>query len=144
MSLSAWRYSPVPRGYDGGVLNVAVPRTPDQVALDLSREQFRAYDAHLADRRIAALAETVNLLRDRGLQVMLWMPPLRQDVQSYFAEFRLEAEKDRLAASLRKIAPLVDSVLEPGIGNIRFVFIDPVHTDNGPAILAELLRSTSR
>ena len=75
---------------------------------------------------------------------MLWMPPLRQDVQSYFAEFRLEAEKDRLAASLRKIAPLVDSVLEPGIGNIRFVFIDPVHTDNGPAILAELLRSTSR
>lgn len=144
LSLSAWRYSPTPRGYDGGVLNEAVARTTDREVLELSRQQFRAYNTRVADQRVAAIGKTVLSLKERGMQVVLWVPPLRADAQIHLRDFGLEAEEARIAGSLRKIAPLVDSLFEPSIGDVSFVFMDPVHTENGPAILAELLRFNGR
>lgn len=132
MGLSAWLRPPLGT-------EPQEPPTPEEAVIAMWRDHFRAWDRSRADRRIKAVAVTVQRLQKRGLRVLLWLPPMREDVRKLIPAMGLEAEKERCVAELRKIAPCVDSIGALGLGNVTFTYIDPVHTDNGPAIMAELI-----
>lgn len=107
------------------------------------RRLFSGYQPALADLRLAALRTRAATLRDRGVQIVFWAPPLRSDVGGFIAQLGLEAEHGRVFRELREIAPLIDMTHATSVHDAPLVFSDPVHNDNGTAILADLLAATS-
>lgn len=115
----------------------------EQTADDLStqatwRRMYADFDRARAEERIKMLEQVIQPLVERGVKVVFWCPPVRENISALLPELGLEGEREGLLARLRKSGEVVDMTRWTALHQTPFTFSDPVHTQQSMEIYREL------
>lgn len=97
-----------------------------EAALELEHTTtYAGFD--LSQHDLRALLATIRRLRDNGVEVVVFVPPIHQDQLDLIALHGLRPHLDSFRSALSETGPVVDFTLDAQLTSDRSAFSDPGH-----------------
>lgn len=108
------------------------------------RRMYANFDKDRAAARVQMLREAVKPFVARGVTVVFWSPPIREDISALMDKLDLQKERARLSQEIASFGTVVDMTDWDAVAGQKFTFKDPVHANGGSLILKELQTARPR
>jgi hypothetical protein len=102
------------------------------------RRMYGDFNQARADARVQALREAIQPFVARGVTVVFWSPPIREEISAVMDKLDLQKERARLSLEMAEFGSVVDMTEWDTVAGQKITFKDPVHANEDSLILQEL------